>query len=215
NGNLVIEADKDVIDNIDVSGCACLSARLPSRLPITLECCCASSGVQNSGSGNLVVGPGFRNMQFTLNSTGLGNTYVFGMTISTPVNVFSKGLKPKTVPSAVFAGVHCSSTTVLLNGYMEWRQAEGGAPAAAVPLLPHPRLPSPGLVEAQRVEEVAATAADAPAVGQSEAAEEGGPALGEGVSAAGSPLTPVDATARLPLPVGRLRCSDPRPLNVL
>ncbi|GFH33610.1 hypothetical protein HaLaN_33008, partial [Haematococcus lacustris] len=26
NGTLVIDADKDVIDNIDVSGCACLSA---------------------------------------------------------------------------------------------------------------------------------------------------------------------------------------------
>ncbi|KAL6765214.1 hypothetical protein V8C86DRAFT_1032982 [Haematococcus lacustris] len=36
-GTLDIDADKDVIDNLDASARACLSARLPSRLPITLK----------------------------------------------------------------------------------------------------------------------------------------------------------------------------------
>ncbi|KAL6760350.1 hypothetical protein V8C86DRAFT_2557876 [Haematococcus lacustris] len=56
------------------------------------------SGVHNSGTGNLVMGPGFRAKNFTIASTAVGNTFVFGLTTST-ADVLSVG-----------------SSTVLLNG---------------------------------------------------------------------------------------------------
>ncbi|GFH31464.1 uncharacterized protein HaLaN_30521, partial [Haematococcus lacustris] len=116
NGTLVIDADEDVIDNIDVSGRTCLSARVLSRPSITvsvpsqvslsngvlalsisdgfetnnsIKCTITpgnSSGlshVQNFGIGDLVVGPGFSASRFTVASTGVGNTYVFGLTSGT------------------------------------------------------------------------------------------------------------------------------------
>ncbi|KAJ9527437.1 hypothetical protein QJQ45_025710, partial [Haematococcus lacustris] len=89
NGVLLIDADKDVSDNMDVSGCACLSARLPSRLPITLQSA-AVLAVQNSGTGNLIVDGDFKSTLFTVASVGSGGTYVYGLAAD-KVRVLSDG----------------------------------------------------------------------------------------------------------------------------
>ncbi|KAL6760328.1 hypothetical protein V8C86DRAFT_2557342 [Haematococcus lacustris] len=68
------------------------------KCTITLGNSSSLSGVHNSGTGNLIVGPGFRAKNFTVASTAVGNTFVFGLNTST-AHVFSMG-----------------SSTVLLNG---------------------------------------------------------------------------------------------------
>ncbi|KAL6758149.1 hypothetical protein V8C86DRAFT_1552181 [Haematococcus lacustris] len=114
NGVLLIDADVDVIQRISVSlsnGVLALSVTDDFITNSTIKCTITpgnASGlsyVQNFGIGDLVVGPGFRSSQFSVSSTGIGSTYVFGLTTST-VRVVSTG-----------------SSTVLLNGNV----GEGGS----------------------------------------------------------------------------------------
>ncbi|KAJ9509684.1 hypothetical protein QJQ45_011323 [Haematococcus lacustris] len=114
NGVLLIDADVDVIQRISVSlsnGVLALSVTDDFVTNSTIKCTITpgnASGlsyVQNFGIGDLVVGPGFRSSQFSVSSTGIGSTYVFGLTTST-VRVVSTG-----------------SSTVLLNGNV----GEGGS----------------------------------------------------------------------------------------
>ncbi|KAL6765261.1 hypothetical protein V8C86DRAFT_1034806 [Haematococcus lacustris] len=107
NGTLVIDADEDVIDNIDVSlsnGVLALSISDGFETNNSIKCTITPgnsiglSHVQNFGIGDLVVGPGFSASRFTVASTGVGNAYVFGLTTGT-ARVISMG-----------------SSTVLLNG---------------------------------------------------------------------------------------------------
>lgn len=101
NGTVTIRAEQNVIDGISVAvddGVLVLSTQQSFRtshiINVTITAASASnlSYVQNLGSGNIVVAPGFNVSEFWVTSQSLGAVYVYGLTalsIQTIANGFS------------------------------------------------------------------------------------------------------------------------------
>ncbi|KAL6765205.1 hypothetical protein V8C86DRAFT_2463168 [Haematococcus lacustris] len=98
SGVLLVDADKDVSDNMDVTlfdGVLYLSISYGfatnQKITVTVTPGTRSlSAVQNSGTGNLIVDGDFKSTLFTVASVGSGGTYVYGLAAD-KVRIFSDG----------------------------------------------------------------------------------------------------------------------------